>query len=375
MKKLLLLAVSLLVVNSAFAGDVKFLVSEDLSYDDNIYLTDGNEKDSFISKTQAGVTYANPIAGSGLELNATALGGYNAYTEDNGKNGFWNAYANVDVKNDLLKIGDSFLYTSDQANSELTERAKRLNNNFYLSAKTSTDKKFGFGVVANDSYDYYIDNPWKYDLTRNRLNAGVQAFYNISSKTSAFVEYVYTNIAYRDNTNNDSDGSTVALGVEGKIAQKVSGVAKVNYVMRDYSHDMEGYSSYEDLVGYYVALSWNPTERNTVRLSGERRFEESVYENNRYFTDTLVSLYGSHKLSDKLTAGLTLAYENMAYDRANNNGVKRSDDLFTVRPELDYQFQEWLSAGVWYQFRNRDSNTNGNDYASNKGGVFVKALF
>lgn len=255
MKKLLLLAVSLLVVNSAFAGDVKFLVSEDLSYDDNIYLTDGNEKDSFISKTQAGVTYANPIAGSGLELNATALGGYNAYTEDNGKNGFWNAYANVDVKNDLLKIGDSFLYTSDQANSELTERAKRLNNNFYLSAKTSTDKKFGFGVVANDSYDYYIDNPWKYDLTRNRLNAGVQAFYNISSKTSAFVEYVYTNIAYRDNTNNDSDGSTVALGVEGKIAQKVSGVAKVNYVMRDYSHDMEGYSSYEDLVGYYVALS------------------------------------------------------------------------------------------------------------------------
>lgn len=375
MKKLLLLAVSLLVVNSAFAGDVKFLVSEDLSYDDNIYLTDGNEKDSFISKTQAGVTYANPIAGSGLELNATALGGYNAYTEDNGKNGFWNAYANVDVKNDLLKIGDSFLYTSDQANSELTERAKRLNNNFYLSAKTSTDKKFGFGVVANDSYDYYIDNPWKYNLTRNRLNAGVQAFYNISSKTSAFVEYVYTNIAYRDNTNNDSDGSTVALGVEGKIAQKVSGVAKVNYVMRDYSHDMEGYSSYEDLVGYYVALSWNPTERNTVRLSGERRFEESVYENNRYFTDTLVSLYGSHKLSDKLTAGLTLAYENMAYDRANNNGVKRSDDLFTVRPELDYQFQEWLSAGVWYQFRNRDSNTNGNDYASNKGGVFVKALF
>ena len=375
MKKLLLLAVSLLLVNSAFAGDVKFLVSEDLSYDDNIYLTDGNEKDSFISKTQAGVTYANPIAGSGLELNATALGGYNAYTEDNGKNGFWNAYANVDVKNDLLKIGDSFLYTSDQANSELTERAKRLNNNFYLSAKTSTDKKFGFGVVANDSYDYYIDNPWKYDLTRNRLNAGVQAFYNISSKTSAFVEYVYTNIAYRDNTNNDSDGSAVALGVEGKIAQKVSGVAKVNYVMRDYSHDMEGYSSYEDLVGYYVALSWNPTERNTVRLSGERRFEESVYENNRYFTDTLVSLYGSHKLSDKLTAGLTLAYENMAYDRANNNGVKRSDDLFTVRPELDYQFQEWLSAGVWYQFRNRDSNTNGNDYASNKGGVFVKALF
>lgn len=375
MKKLLLLAVCLFAVNSAFAGDVKFLVSEDLSYDDNIYLTDGNEKDSFISSTKAGVNYSNPIAGTGLDLSATALGGYDAYTEDNGKNGFWNAYANVDVKGDTLNIGDSFVYTSDQANSELTERAKRLNNNVYFSARTSKEKTFGLGVVANDSYDYYLDNPWKYDLTRNRVNVGVQAFYNISAKTSAFVEYVYTNIAYRDNTDSDSDGSTFALGIEGKLAPKVSGVAKINYVMRDWSHDIEGYSSYEDLLGYYVSVEWNPTARNTVRLSGERKFEESVYENNRYFADTLVSLYGSHKLTDKFTAGLTLAYENMDYDRENFNGKKRSDDLFTVRPELGYQFKEWLSAGVWYQWRTRNSNTNGNDYDSNKGGVFVKAIF
>ncbi|MDD6152440.1 MAG: outer membrane beta-barrel protein [Elusimicrobia bacterium] len=375
MKKLLFLAVCLCATSFASAGELNVIVSEDLSYDDNIYLTDGNEKDSFISSTKAGVNYKNPIAGTGLELNATALGGYDAYTEDNGKNGFWNAYANLDVKNETFNIGDSFLYTSDQANSELTERAKRLNNNVYLSAKTSTDKMFGLGLTVNDSYDYYLDNPWKYDLTRNRVNAGVQAFYNISAKTSAFVEYVYTNISYRDNTDNDSNGNTIGVGVEGKLAPKLSGVAKLNYVMRDYSTDLAGYNSYEDMLGYYVALEWNATAKDTVRLSGERRFEESTYENNRYFADTLISLYGGHKLTDKFTAGLTLAYENMDYNHVNRAGTKRTDDLFTVRPQLDYQFQEWLSAGVWYQWRTRNSNTHGNDYDSNKGGVFVKAVF
>ena len=375
MKKLFLLAICAFAVSSAFAGDLKFMVSEDISYDDNIYLTDGNEKDSFISSTQAGVAYKNPIAGSGLVLNAVGIGGYNAYTEDNGKNGFWNAYADVNVANDLFKIGDTFLLTSDPANSELTERAKRFNNNAYLSARTSREKMFGLGFTANDSYDHYIHTPYSLAYNRNRVNAGVQAFWNISAKTSAIVEYVYTNVHYEHNDFNNSNGGTFAVGIDGKIAPKVDGIAKVTYAMRDYEHDAANYSSYEDMLGYYVAVEWNPTAKDKLRLSGSRQFEETTYTNNRYFADTLVSLYGSHKLTDKLTLGLTLAYENMDYDRENAQGVKRNDDLYTVRPSVDYQFKEWLSAGIWYQWRTRNSNVRGADYDSNKAGIFAKATF
>lgn len=381
MKRLFLLAICALFVNSAFAGDLKFMVSEDISYDDNIYLTDGDEKDSFISSTQAGIAYKNPIAGTGLNLSATGMGGYNAYTEKNSKNGFWNAYADVNLSNDLVKLGDTFIYTSDPANSELTERAKRYNNNAYLSARTSREKMFGIGVTANDSYDHYIDSDYS-NLNRNRINAGVEAFWNISAKTSAFIEYVYTNIDYDHRTTNkiggsfnDSHGDTFAIGIDGKVAPKIDGIAKLTYTMRHYGVDAENYSSYEDMLGYFVALEWNVTAKDKIRLSGERKFEETAYINNRYFADTLVSLAGFHKLNDKLTLGLTLAYENMDYDRANNNGVKRNDDLYTVRPSVDYQFKEWLSAGVWYQWRTRNSNVKGADYDSNKAGVFVKAIF
>ena len=64
----------------------------------------------------------------------------------------------------------------------------------------------------------------------------------------------------------------------------------------------------------------------------------------------------------------------MDYAKRVDN-TKRKDDLYIVRPELDYQFKDWLSAGVWYQFRTRNSNTERFEYDNNKAGVFVKAVF
>lgn len=375
MKKLAIVFLTVLMAWPAAAQTpLKFMVSEDVSYDDNIYLTDENTKDSFISSTQVGANYKANVPGSGMELSATGLVGYNAYTEDSSKNNFWNAFANVDLKNDMFNIGDRFLYTSDQANSELTERAERINNTGYISFKTSPKKMFGFGLFADDSYDRYFQAEYGDALNRNRVNVGAKLFYNVSPMTSFFAEYMYSDIAYEKNKLNNSTGSTVGLGVEGDMTATLNGIAKVTYAMRDYDNDIAGVDNYNDLFGYYVALEWQPTDRNTVRLSGERSMQESMYGSNRYYADTLISLYGSQKIFDKWTASLTLGWENMAYSRYVG-GNKRADDLYTIRPALDYQFKDWLSAGVWYQFRTRQSNSDTFDYNRNQAGIYAKALF
>lgn len=374
MKKLAIVFLTVLMAWPVAAAPVTFTVSEDFSYDDNIYLTDGNETDSFISSTQVGAQYQSNIPGSGLDLTANGQVGYNAYTEDSSTNNFWNALGDVSLKNEWMNIGDRFLYTSDPANSSLTDRAERIQNVGYVSFKTSSEKKFGIGFTADDVFDRYMDSEWD-SLNRNRINLGAQLYYNVSPKTNFFVEYTYSDISYEDNKGNESTGNSVGLGVNGQIAPKVTGTAKITYDMRDYDESIAGVDNYNDLVGYYVALEWQPTSRNTVRLSGQRKMEETRYHNNRYFADTLVSLYASQKVYDKWTASLTLSWEDMDYAYANNNGTKRNDGLYTIRPQVDYQFKDWLSAGVWYQFRNRDSNVNGADYDSNKAGVFVKALF
>lgn len=384
MKKasVLLLLLALFAVPVAAEKPLHFTASETLSYDDNIYLTDKNTKDSFISTTRLGAEYKAPVPSTGLQLKADAGVGYNAYTEKPGKNNYWEALGGIDLSNEQFKVGDRVLYTSDPANSELTERKKRLNNTGYISYITSHQKMFGLGLFADDSYDRYFESEMQY-LTRNRLDLGARLYYNMSAKTHFFVEYTYSDITYKDNKLSNSIGNRFALGVDGKIASKVTGTAKATYEMRDYDHSRAGAHNYNDLVGYYAALTWTPSTKNVLRLSGERKMEETRYGDddgfNRYFADTLVALYGAQKLTDKLTASLTLAWENMHYPRRAYD-IKRNDDLFIIRPELDYQFKDWLSAGVWYQFRTRNSNAyraNGEsfDYDNNKVGVFVKAVF
>ncbi len=370
--------IAMFVAAPVFAQNaIRFAASETLSYDDNIYLTDKNTKDSFISSTRLGADYKAPIPSTGLTLMADAGVGYNAYTEDHSRNNYWEAMGGFGIANDQFKIGDRVLYTSDPANSSLTQRKKRLNNTGYISYVTSREKMFGIGFLAEDSYDRYMQSEMQY-LTRNRLNLGAQLYYNMTAKTNFFVEYVFSDITYKDNKTSNSIGNALGVGVNGHIASKITGTAKVTYNMRDYDHSIAGADDYNDLFGYYVALSWKPTTRNVVRLSGERRMEETLFGDasgyNRYFTDTVLSLYGSHKLSDKLTASLTVSWENMAYAKRVAN-TKRDDNLWTFRPQVDYQFKDWLSAGVWYQFRTRHSNWNTADYDSNKAGIFAKATF
>ena len=384
MKKAVVLALLATFVAIPAAAEKLFhlVASETLSYDDNIYLTDKNKKDSFISTTRIGADYQANIPSTGLKLAADAGVGYNAYNEDHNKNNYWDALGGFRLSNDQFQIGDRVIYTSDPANSSIDERHKRLNNTGYFSYVTSHEKMFGLGILASDSYDRYFQSSMQ-TLNRNRLNLGAQLFYNMSAKTHFFAEYIYSDIDYQKTKGKvkNSHSHALGVGVEGQIAPKIEGTAKITYDMRKYERDLENVDSYNDLLGYYVALTWKPSTRNVIRLSGERKMEETFYYDNRYFADTIVSLYGSHKLTDKFTAALTLGWENMDYPKTDHN-IKRDDNLYFVRPEFTYQFKEWLSAGIWYQFRTRHSNDYRNggtgeryNYNSNKAGVFVKAVF
>lgn len=375
MKKVLVLVLTALFALPAFAAKpVSFIATEDISYDDNIYLKKGDDKkDSFISTTRVGANYQGKLPASDLKLTAGALVGYNAYTEKPGNNNYWDALGNVELANDQFKLGDRLLYTSDPANNALTERAKRMNNDAYLSFKTTNKKMFSVGLAVEDIFDRYFQSTWSY-LNRNRFNAGAQVFYNFNTKTNVFVEYMFSDIVYQENGWSNSTGHTVGLGVNGQIAPKVTGTAKVTYATRDYSRDVDGAENHPDLFGYYAALTWKATSKDTITLAGERKMEETLYGINRYFADTLVSIKGQHKFNAKWAASLLLGWEDMSYAR-EVAGTKRHDTLLTVRPGVDYMFKDWLMAGVWYQYRTRESNTKWAEYDNNKAGITIKALF
>lgn len=373
MKKLAIIALAAFLALPAMAAKpLTFVASEELSYDDNIYLDHYGKKDAGISTTRLGANYNTNIPNSALKFDANAMVGYHAYTRDHDVNNYWDALGGVELANKQFTIGDKILYTSDPANNELTERTKRLQNDAYISYVTSTEKMFGAGLFAEDIYNRYFESYMSY-LNRNRLNLGAQLYYNISPKTNFFVEYMFSDIAYKDYEINDSKNHSIGLGVKGQVAPKVTGLAKVTYDLRKYDEELDGKDE-KDLVGYLVSLEWKPTTVNTIRLTGERNLKETKFDNNRYFKDTTLSLYADQKLNNKLTAHVTLIWDQMHYDHYVS-GMKRADDLFLVRPGVDYQFKDWLTAGVWYQFRARHSTLNEAEYENNKAGVFVRALF
>ena len=379
MKKLVIIALAALIALPAMAAKpLTFVVSEDVSYDDNIYLSRYDKKDAGISTTRVGANYNTTIPNSALKFNANALVGYNAYTRKHDINNYWDALGGVELSNKQFKIGDKILYTSEYANEDLDVKrsdTKRLQNDAYISYVTSTEKMFGVGVFAQDIYKHYFEEAMK-PLTRNRLNLGAQLYYNLSPKTNFFVEYMFSDIDYKEDLLkiNESETHSVGLGVKGQVAPKVTGIAKVTYDMRKYNEkDAEGEDE-KNLVGYLLSLEWNPTTTNTIRLTGERDLKETMYGNNRYFKDTTLSLYADQKIGNRLTAHVTLIWDQMHYDKYVS-GAKRADDVFLVRPGVDYKFKDWLTAGVWYQFRARHSTLNNAEYENNRAGVFVRALF
>lgn len=376
MKKIIsTLLITCFVAVSVYAdGPFKFAISEDVSYDDNIYLTKEDTKSSFISSTQLFAEYLNNIPNSSLKFGAKANIGYNAYSEAPAKNDYMNAGVGFNLSNNKFFLDEGFLYTADPATSELTNRAKRISNIASFRFKTSLEKMFSIGFLVSDVYDKYMDDEYS-SLDRNRVNFGVQAYYNLSTKTSFYLGYLLSRIDYEEESVKESYGNSVSLGVNGKIAKKIKGTAQISYDTRTYDKEIEHADRNTGLFGYLISLTYEPTIKNSLEISGERKMEESTFANNRYYVSTEVAAQYKHQIYTKWTAGLLVAYENMAYPETVND-INRVDDLLKVKPSIEYKFKDNLFATVWYQLKNKTSNFGDVvEYLDNKVGAQIKFCF
>jgi len=370
MKKILCTICLCFVVSAAFAETpFKFAILESLKYDDNIYLTEKDKKSSAISSTQLYADYLSQIPNSSLKVGLGANVGYNVYTESPSKNNYVNAGIKGFIENEYFKLSEGFIYTSEQATNELTERTDRINNNIALAVRTSREKMFSLGLIASDVLDRYMKYS-KVGLNRNRFNIGAQVFYNISPRTSIFVEDVVSSIHYEKNTYNDSVQNSLAVGVEGNITEKIKGTAKVSYDYRDYKKDN---TDKANLLGYLLSLTYKPMSTNSFTLIGKRDYEETTYVNNRYYISTAINLFATQKISQKFDASLLLSYENMDYPNKVGNDF-RVDDFYAVKPAVNYKFRDYLMAGLWYKFKTKHSNI-ANDYTDNTVGLDIKFTF
>lgn len=194
------------------------------------------------------------------------------------------------------------------------------------------EKMLSIGVVISDVVDHYLKSEEDL-LSRNRLNSGLQFFYNISPKTSIFVEDIISFTNYEKSDTNNSTENSLALGVDGKVTAKLSGNVKFSYDKRDYvKNNVES----ANLFGYVAQLVYEPTQMTSVTIVGKRKMEETTYDQNRYYIATGGNLLITEQLFRKLDTSLMLSYENMRYPY----GLKREDNFYRIRPSINGQLFE-----------------------------------
>ena len=358
--------------------DVNPFMSTQESYDSNIYLTKHNAKGSSINRTSLGFELVQKV-GSRLDLK----GGYSmdilSYAVNTSTNNalhhnvFFNAMARL-PKDMTVSIDDKYKQTTDQATSETTERATRVENTAAVNFAAPLRGKFGFNVVVQNTYNNYLDNSLA-GLDRAENLMGFDVTYKLQPKTKVFAAYRYGALNYENSITNDATYNNMDLGITGDIAPKITGTVTAGMQARKYDNALGTADDDITTMGYSAQAVWKAMERTDVTIFAKRANIESSYATSRFYTSTMFDIGVSRQIN-KVKAGLGFAYEGVQYpEKTTATSPKRLDENTSVRLTADYNIQKWLSANAGFTYKNRNSNEKANEYNDKVFTIGIKAMF
>jgi hypothetical protein len=321
-------------------------------YRSNIYLTADNEKSDFITFFTPGIGFYLPRPNGEAELDYHAdLLSYWDNDKNNTQHQFLNFKGNWQIgKQYNLLLEDVFESTDDPATSELTSLEDRIRNRFNTDFSWQgrrTGLEGGFTSIRDD---YRRIN----ELDRIENFFTLIGSCRIFPKTNGLLQYRLGEIKYDEkNLNRDAFYNELTAGVKGTLSPKVTGELRVGLQWRDYE---KGLKDFDGMVIYAnVTHQLNP--RVQTILSLERGAQEATFAGSNYYDYTHFGLDYQHKMGRKhlLKAGI-------GYERDDFSQSTRADDIWDVSLSWDYNIQSWITTGIGYTFKNRDSSLDLYDY-------------
>jgi hypothetical protein len=356
-------------------------------YDSNIYLVPhdlpggqvgGGVKSSWITKNDLGVEAELPWN----RINSLALG-YDAesdiYSAQPSINNTINQAAHAEfvrkgARGIAYKVGDEYVNTTDQAFSELIQRKRRWMNRVYAAIDyMPTNGRLAGGVDADHETDKYIDPTLGAALNRYQENVGFNVGYMIQPKTKAYVSYHRGVIHYGVNPvpgqqDKSNKSHSAGVGVTGQLTPKLEGQVEAGGTYRQSdAAPVAGASLVARSFTVSTSLTYRPDTYSRVVLTVSRFLQESADPNNPFYNSNNLSLDMDHKFPHKVTAGANLAVGRDLYLNASSvvapdgslSSGNRRDDLYQGGGWIEYDIQSWLSTGVAYVYRERNSTLTG----------------
>jgi hypothetical protein len=346
-------------------------------YDSNIFLEPTDERDDFISYGAFNMKLALPIR---LTRARTISPFVNVFADaaafaKNPEENFQNAgiTGGLDVDMPLVRPDQRLTFnlsnqfrsvtevSSSAEQSDIGPRTQRTENFLNADLGYFLTRRDEFHVFYN-RLDLRQENVAQF-LDRNENTVGLTYFHQLRPLFSGLIEYNYqftdfTNLGPTD-PDFSSTGHILAIGFRREAAARLSGTIKVGAELRELER---GSSVVEPFVSSLVTFRITP--RQITNLTLTRSTEESSNQDFSFFNATTVNLRLTQELSAKISAFLEGRFELDEFEERVIPGdpATRQDRLYGVGGGVNYQFAHWLTTGLSYQYRTKNSNVQILDY-------------
>ena len=362
---------------------------------DNLYYTDSNKVEDFVTSISPGIWFALPAnreklldigttttAPGGLEISRATpesirkFQGYLYYapefvfysenpqhdTDNHKAEGLLQYNFNMGLTVNLV---DQFNINNEPNNNGIVDRIDKYADNLLdFILVYETPERFKFRIDFSN-YDLNYDDQVNDYRNRNDNSYDFYIFYKVRPKTSMFVEYEFADIRYDEFPDSDSTENRYYAGLQYNVTEKTNGSIKFGYAEKDFkigsSFDESNFSS-------EIQIQHNFTPKRALKLTGVRRYNESTMIGSMSFLTTEVTAAWLQRLTERWSGTLRCSYSTDEYDGLFSFGGStdnRSDTTFSVATATRYKLRDWLLFDLGYIFRTRNSNFKLFDYSTN----------
>ena len=195
-------------------------------------------------------------------------------------------------------------------------------------------------------------------------------FFQATPKTAVFVQGEHIKIDYDEGGNLDSRHNNYYLGVQMQTSANTRGRFKVGYGTRD-----DDTNEFNDLLAE-AQLDYFFTPKTSLYLQGTRRILETDQIGAQSILSHRVLLGYRQRMTAKWRVDGNLFLNRNEYEGTVSIGNRIASDYyldeFGGRATLGFSPLTWLNLSLGYEYRERDSNFDSEDYQSNT--VFVRAV-
>jgi hypothetical protein len=352
--------------------------SEQITYDDNIYLAPkGYRKSDILFTSEAGFRADLYVLNHSFLLGCRAFI-HNYLKESDANNIEQSGDLSYELKGKSLTITlkDSYQNLIDPVTIEQTRRMRRSENEAVLSALYEATKSSLELRIANNIADY---KKQVFDLfDHNEMVFSVTGKYRYSLKTNLVLRADYGDFKFTKedplNPLNDYTYFQVLTGVDGEITGKTKYLLEIGFTSQN-SASKPNPAAKEEFSGItaLIKATHSISNKSSAEASFLRQLEYSV-QSNYQAVDRFEGSF-QHSLTAKITGRARLFFESATPGSVETGPQPRYAWRLGTGISAWYEIKDYLYAGFDYEYRRKLSHADYGSYYNNRVYFHLTLLF